>query len=101
ISIVDDPTTREGGGKALIGGYKIDDEGVASQRGDVVKDGQLKTLLLSRTPSAKGQVSNGHARRTADGGAFHGSATNVFVSAAGGQPRKGVEAAVADATQRR
>jgi predicted Zn-dependent protease len=95
ITMVDDPTAREGGGKALIGGYKIDDEGVAAQRVEVVKNGTLKTLLLSRTPSQKGQVSNGHARRTADGGAFHGSATNLFVSATGGQPRKALAARVA------
>jgi TldD protein len=88
ISLVDDPTVREGGGKTLIGGYKIDDEGVAAQRVEVVKDGSLKTLLLSRTPSAKGQVSNGHARRTAEGGAFLGTATNLFVNAKGGQSRK-------------
>jgi len=87
ISIYDDPTAREGGGKALIGGYKIDDEGVASERVEVVKDGTLKTLLLSRTPSQKGQVSNGHARRTAEGGAFHGSATNLFVQGKGATPR--------------
>lgn len=88
LTIVDDPTAHEGAGKALIGGYKIDDEGVAAQRVEVVKNGMLKTLLLSRTPSAKGQVSNGHARRNAEGGAFHGSATNLFVSAKGGVPRK-------------
>ena len=88
LSIVDDPTTRDGAGKALIGGYKIDDEGVAAQRVEVVKNGMLKTLLLSRTPSAKGQISNGHARRNAEGGAFHGSATNLFVSARGGMSRK-------------
>ena len=87
LSIYDDPTARDGGGKALIGGYKIDDEGVASQRVEVVKDGTLKTLLLSRTPSQKGQVSNGHARRTADGGAFHGSATNLFVQGKGATSR--------------
>lgn len=87
LTIVDDPTAREGGGKALIGGYKIDDEGVASQKVEVIKDGTLKTLLLSRTPSQKGQVSNGHARRTADGGAFHGSATNLFVSGKGAVSR--------------
>ncbi|MBA3465478.1 MAG: hypothetical protein H0T46_36435 [Deltaproteobacteria bacterium] len=80
LTIVDDPTARDGGGKALIGGYKIDDEGVRAQRVEVVKDGTLKTLLTSRTPSAKGMTSNGHARRTAEGGAFHGSATNMFVS---------------------
>lgn len=88
LSIVDDPTAREGGGEALIGGYKIDDEGVAAQRVEVIKDGMLKTLLTSRTPSQKGQVSNGHARRTASGGAFHGSATNLFVIGKGGVPRK-------------
>jgi TldD protein len=87
ISIYDDPTAKTGGGKVLIGGYKLDDEGVSSQRVEVVKDGILKTLLLSRTPSKKGQVSNGHARRTADGGAFHGSATNLFVTGRGGVPR--------------
>ncbi len=87
LSIHDDPTAKAGNGKALIGGYKIDDEGVASQKVEVVKDGVLKTLLLSRTPSKKGQVSNGHARRTADGGAFHGSATNLFVSGRGAVPR--------------
>jgi predicted Zn-dependent protease len=88
ISIADDPTAKEGAGKALIGGYRIDDEGVAAQRVDVVKDGVMKTLLTSRTPSAKGQGSNGHARRIAEGGAFHGSATNLFVSGKGALPRK-------------
>ncbi len=88
LTVVDDPTAHEGGGKALIGGYKIDDEGVEAKRVEVIKDGFLKTLLLSRTPSQKGQVSNGHARRTADGGAFHGSATNLFVSGKGSVPRK-------------
>jgi len=88
ISLIDDPTVRDGVGKALIGGYKIDDEGVASQKVEVVKNGMLKTLLLTRTPSAKGQESNGHARRTAEGGAFHGSATNLMVKATGSVGRK-------------
>jgi predicted Zn-dependent protease len=95
LSIVDDPTARETpvGGKALIGGYKIDDEGVAAQRVEVVKDGVLKTLLTSRTPSQKGQVSNGHARRPGEGsgGAFHGSSTNLFLIGKGGVPRKALE----------
>ncbi|MDB4952581.1 MAG: peptidase modulator of gyrase [Myxococcales bacterium] len=91
VSIVDDPTVREGAGKALIGGYKIDDEGVASQKVEVIKGGMLKTLLTSRTPSAKNQTSNGHARRTTEGGAFHGSATNLFVKTTGGTSRKALE----------
>ena len=87
LSIHDDPTAKLGAGKALIGGYKIDDEGVPSQRVDVVRDGILKTLLTSRTPSAKGQISNGHARRTGEGGSFHGSATNLFVTGKNGATR--------------
>lgn len=91
ISIVDDPTAKVGGGKALIGGYKMDDEGVTAQRVEVIKDGNLKTLLTSRTPAYKASRSNGHARRTAEGGAFHGSATNLFVLGAGGVPRRALE----------
>ncbi|HEY4055087.1 MAG TPA: metallopeptidase TldD-related protein [Kofleriaceae bacterium] len=94
LTITDDPTARDGNGKALIGGYKIDDEGVPAQKVEVIKNGMLETLLTSRTPSQKGQVSNGHARRTADGGAFHGSATNLFVTGKGAQPRKALEAQV-------
>jgi len=91
LSIVDDPTAKSGAGKALIGGYRIDDEGVPAQRVEVVKDGSLKTLLTSRTPSQKGQQSNGHARRTAEGGSFHGSATNLFVNGKGAISRKALE----------
>ncbi len=91
LSVYDDPSARDGAGKALIGGYKIDDEGVPAQKVDVIKDGVLKSLLTSRTPSAKGQTSNGHARVAAQGGAFHGSATNLFVVAKGGASRKGLE----------
>jgi hypothetical protein len=91
LSIVDDPTAKLGGGKALIGGYKTDDEGVAAQRVEAIKDGTLKTLLTTRTPAHKTSKSNGHARRTADGGAFHGSATNLFVLGKGGVPRKALE----------
>jgi TldD protein len=101
LSIADDPTAHEGAGKTLIGGYKIDDEGVAAQRVEVIKDGVLKTLLTSRTPSAKNQTSNGHARRTSpgDGGAFHGSATNLFVSGKGAVPRKALEQRLVGAAQ--
>lgn len=87
LTLIDDPTAKVGAGKALIGGYKTDDEGVAAQRVEVIKDGTLKTLLTTRTPSSKGQKSNGHARRTADGGAYHGSATNLFVLGKGAVPR--------------
>jgi hypothetical protein len=88
LSIVDDPTTNTIGKQAVIGGYAIDDEGVAAQKIQVVKDGMLETLLHSRTPSKKGEKSNGHARRTAPGGMFHGTATNLIISGKGGLDRK-------------
>jgi TldD protein len=49
LSIVDDPTTSRVGGVAVIGGYKIDDEGVPAQRVEVVKAGTLVELLTART----------------------------------------------------
>lgn len=84
LSISDDPTAPAVAGKAVIGGYKVDDEGVAAQRVDVVKNGTLVSLLTARTATKDGERSNGHARRTARGGAFHGTATNLIVSGRGG-----------------
>jgi len=90
LTIVDDPsvgTITPAGGKrpiAVIGGYKIDDEGVAARRVEVVTNGTLVSLLTARTVTKDGERSNGHARRTARGGAFHGTATNLVVTAKGG-----------------
>ncbi|MEZ4368681.1 MAG: metallopeptidase TldD-related protein [Kofleriaceae bacterium] len=91
LSITDDPTQQDAEA-AMIGGYKIDDEGVAGRRVAVVERGMLTSLLTSRTPSSKDATSNGHARRTTSGGAFHGSATNLLISATGGQTRKALVA---------
>jgi len=84
LSVTDDPTVGAINGRTVIGGFKIDDEGVAGQKVEVIKDGVLTTLLTTRTPAKPGDTSNGHARRTAPGGAFHGSATNLVVTAKGG-----------------
>jgi TldD protein len=87
LSVVDDPTATHAGKAALIGGYRFDDEGVPAQRVQVIRDGTLATLLMSRTPSRHLGESNGHARRFAPGGVFHGSATNLFVSGRRGLAR--------------
>lgn len=92
LSITDDPTATDAAGHAMIGGYRLDDEGVPAEKVDVIKGGFLKQLLTSRTPSRKGAVSNGHARRTAAGGMFHGSATNLILKGTGGQSRGALEA---------
>ncbi len=92
LSVVDDPTLgRLGaryGKRPLIGGYKIDDEGVSAQRVEVVKDGRLKNLLIGRTPSKKLQKSNGHARRATPGGVYRGTATNLLIQGKRGLSRK-------------
>ena len=80
LDVVDDPTSNDYKGTRLIGGYKIDDEGVPSQRVQVIDNGRLETLLMSRTPSAKLSKSNGHARLSMPGGVFRGSPTNTIVT---------------------
>lgn len=94
LSVVDDPTILTTGKEPLIGGYKFDDEGVPSTRVEVIKDGSLLTLLSSRTPAAKDAKSNGHARRAAPGGVFHGSTTNLFLIPNKGQSRSQLKASL-------
>lgn len=79
LDVVDDPTAHEAGKRWLIGGYKIDDEGVPAQRVEVIKRGRLDALLMSRTPNEHMPASNGHARLLLPGGVFRGSPTNTFV----------------------
>ncbi len=88
LGLIDDPTARKVGKRALIGGYRFDDEGVPAQRVEVIKRGRLVTLLMGRTPSKDIAKSNGHARRLAPGGGFHGSATNLFVTTRKGLSRR-------------
>lgn len=88
LTVYDDPTILELNGEALIGGYRFDDEGVPSQRVKVIDKGELNTLLTSRTPSDSIAASNGHARRSTPGGAYHGSATNLIIKGTRGQTRK-------------
>jgi TldD protein len=88
LGLIDDPTARKVGKRALIGGYKIDDEGIPAKRVEVIKNGRLLTLLMGRTPSKDIAKSNGHARRGAPGGGFHGSATNLFVTTKKGLSRR-------------
>lgn len=84
LSVGDDPTAKVVDGQPVIGGYRIDDEGTEGQAVNVIVNGTLGSLLTSRTPARAGEVSNGHARRTTKGGAFHGSATNVSVRSSKG-----------------
>ena len=62
VSLIDDPTLKEFNGQPLLGNYEIDDEGVKAQRVEVVENGSLKNLLMSRRPGPDFSASNGHAR---------------------------------------
>jgi len=65
LSVVFDPTLKKLNGVELNGWYDYDDEGVRGRRVTVVDKGILKTFLMTRSPIASAQHSNGHARRQA------------------------------------
>jgi TldD protein len=83
VSLVDDPTLKEFNGQPLLGNYEIDDEGVKAQRVEVVENGSLKNLLMSRRPGPDFSTSNGHAR-SALLSDTRPLASNLFLQASGG-----------------
>src|SRR5207247_6608726 len=58
-----DPTMERISGTDLNGYYAFDDDGVAAQRVTVVDKGVLKNFLMSRSPVAGFENSNGHGRK--------------------------------------
>lgn len=65
LSVYDDPTRERAGDTDLNGYYLYDDEGVKSRRVAVVEKGILKNFLMSRSPAAGFEQSNGHGRKQA------------------------------------
>lgn len=65
LSVSDDPTQERAGDTDLNGYYLYDDEGVKSRRVAVVEKGVLKNFLMSRSPAAGFDQSNGHGRKAA------------------------------------
>jgi TldD protein len=64
LDVVDDPTLPRVGDTDLNGTYAFDDEGVPAQRVAVVTNGVLKNFLMSRSPIAGFEHSNGHGRKS-------------------------------------
>lgn len=64
LSVVDDPTLKTRLGTPLNGAYAYDDEGVAAQRVELVRDGVLVGFLQSRSTVTAADRSNGHGRRS-------------------------------------
>ncbi len=63
LSVVFDPTREKLNGTELNGWYKYDDEGVKARPLSLIDHGVLKTFLMSRSPVAGFNASNGHGRR--------------------------------------
>jgi len=67
LDVVDDPSLTTFNGKALVGAYKIDDEGVPAQTVKLVADGKLENYLIGREPVRDFPKSNGHGRAALTG----------------------------------
>lgn len=78
FQVWDDPAAERYDGTALLGHYEYDDEAVAARKVELVKDGKLNTLCLSRAPTRKLSGSNGHGR-SASGSPTVASVANLFV----------------------
>jgi hypothetical protein len=78
LTVVDDPTMKSFEGHALLGSYKVDDEGVPAQAVTVVERGKLVNYLLGREPVKDFPVSNGHGR-AALGQAAHSKAGVMII----------------------
>ncbi len=63
FAVVDDPASGAG---VLPGGYLVDDEGVPARSVELVRDGVVRSLLMSRTPRDDLRSSNGHGRGSSD-----------------------------------
>jgi TldD protein len=64
LSIYDDPNLKYYKGRFLNGYYLYDDEGVKSQKAELVDKGVLKGFLMQRVPVRGFNQSNGHGRRS-------------------------------------
>jgi len=62
--VYDDPRNVAFQGTPLAGHYLLDDEGVRAQRVEVVTNGKLQGMVMSRTPTKRFTQSTGHGRRS-------------------------------------
>ena len=83
IDVLDDPTQTAFQGTPLIGGYAVDDQGIRPEPLELVQDGILQTLLMSRRPRKEIPRSNGHGR-AASFGSPTAQIGNLFVRSADG-----------------
>jgi len=78
LSVTDDPLQTKFDGKALLGAYTIDDEGVPARSVDIIVNGKLENFLIGREPIKDFDTSNGHGR-AAPAQAAHSRAGIILV----------------------
>lgn len=79
INVVFDPTQNYLNNTYLIGHYAFDDQGIPSQKVDVISNGVLNQFLTSRIPLNKNATSNGHGRASIGSSAV-ARQSNMFIS---------------------
>ena len=67
LTLVDDPTLQTYDGRALVGAYRVDDEGEPAEAVTLVERGKLMGFLVGRQPIKDFPESNGHGRATLGG----------------------------------
>jgi TldD protein len=79
LDVIDDPTQSSWDATALLGHYKVDEEGVLPQPVTLIEKGRMKGFLLTRQPVKGFTESNGRARMPGPYGARAASISNLFV----------------------
>ncbi|MBI2946154.1 MAG: hypothetical protein HYY23_00790 [Verrucomicrobia bacterium] len=96
--IYDDPRDRQFQDTFLAGHYLFDDEGVPAERVEIVVDGKLDGMVMSRTPTKQFAKSNGHGRRV--GGEAPRSAVGcLYIEAAKGLSPEELKKELIDAAE--
>lgn len=82
FEVFDDPTIETLEEEILLGHYAFDHEGIPAEKVELVRQGFVRSYLMSRAPREKLQRSNGHAR--SPGPRIDAMPGNFVVKASGG-----------------
>ncbi len=99
FQVWDDPKVVKLGNEVLMGHYDYDDEGLPAERVELIKNGKLEKLCMSRMPTKKLSGSNGHGRRGLGGGDVAASIGCLFIEDNQGVPAVQLKAALIDAAK--
>jgi TldD protein len=99
FQVWDDPTVKKQGEEILLGYYRYDHEGVPAARVNIVTDGKLEGMCLSRAPTRKLSGSNGHGRRPPGGDTPESAIGCLFIKDGGGVPEAELKQALITAAK--